>query len=255
MKKSFYLFLVLIMVGLPFTSCKDDNTTESEPIVFETDFSKVALTNALTGGAVEVPSSDGWSAVFAEYPDGSEEFYELNAGLKNLPEPLDQTKKAFLLSGNNHSDALQMFLVKELTGLTPQSKYQVETEVELASKYPDGSVGIGGSPGNSVHLVSKFATLGYTVEKGKSESDNVQLVLKKEENVPESVMNLDLGDVSVPSDQYIYQLISRKKGSSPDVVLSGKDGKLWVIVGTWSGFEGTSSLYYTKIKITLTPKS
>ena len=255
MKKNFYLFLVLMIVGLLFTSCNDDETTESGPIVFETDFNKIASSNTLTGGSDEVAAADGWISVFAEYPDGSVEFYELNAGLKNLPEPLDQTKKAFMLSGNNHSDALQMFLVKELSGLAPQSKYQVETEVELASKYPDGSVGIGGSPGNSVHLVSKFASLGYMLEKGNSESNNIQLVLKKEENVPESVMNIDLGDVSIPSEQYIYQLISRKKGSSPDVVLSDKDGKLWAIVGTWSGFEGVSSLYYTRIKITLTPKS
>jgi hypothetical protein len=232
----------MLAVVLPFTSCNDDETIVPKTVVFETDFNKVANANP----------PDGWSAVFAEYPDGENEFYELNSGIKNLPEPLDQAKKAFMLSGNNHSDALQMWLVKQLSGLAPESKYSIETEVELASKYPDGSVGIGGSPGNSVHLVSKFATQGYTLEKGKTEGENIKLVLKKVEAVPESVMEIDLGDVSINSDQYVYKLITRIKSSDTNVVITDKDGKLWTVVGTWSGFEGISSLYYTRIKLTLT---
>jgi len=241
MNRNLYLILMLAFV-LPFSSCNDEETIESKTVVIETDFNKVATSI----------SPDGWSAVFAEYPDGGNEFYELNSGIKNLPEPLDQTKKAFMLSGNNHSDALQMWLVKQLSGLSPESRYSIETEVELASKYPDGSVGIGGSPGNSVHLVSKFATQGYTLEKGKTEGDNVQLVLKKVEAVLESVMNTDLGDVSITSDQYVYQLINRKKSSESNVVITDNDGKLWAVVGTWSGFEGISTLYYTRIKFILT---
>lgn len=241
MNRNLYLILMLAFV-LPFASCNDEETIESGKVVVETDFNKAATSNPL----------DGWSAVFAEYPDGGNEFYELNSGIKNLPEPLDQTKKAFMLSGNNHSDALQMWLVKQLSGLAPESNYSIETEVELASKYPDGSVGIGGSPGNAVHLVSKFATQGYTLEKGKDLGDNVKLVLKKVEAVPESVLEFELGDVSITSDQYVYQLITRKKSSWSDVVVTDKDGKLWAVVGTWSGFEGTSALYYTRIKITLT---
>ena len=100
---------------------------------------------------------------------------ELRIYLNHLISP----KRHLCFQETNHSDALQMWLVKQLTGLSPESKYSIQTEVELASKYPDGSVGIGGSPGNSVHLVSKFATEGYTLEKGKAEGDNVQLVLKK----------------------------------------------------------------------------
>ncbi|BBE16747.1 hypothetical protein AQPE_0891 [Aquipluma nitroreducens] len=227
---------------LPFASCNDEETIESKTVVLETDFNKVASSNP----------PDGWSAVFAEYPDGKNEFYELNSGIKNLPQPLDQAKKAFMLSGNNHSDALQMWLVKQLSGLSPESKYSIETEIELASKYPGGSVGIGGSPGNAVHLVSKFATQGYTLEKGKTEGDNIQLVLKKVEAVPESVLNIDLGDVAITSDQYVYKLITRKKSSDTNTAVTDKDGKLWAIVGTWSGFEGISTLYYTRIKFTLT---
>jgi len=247
-----YFLLMMLAVVLPFTSCNDDETADPKTVVFETDFNKVASEKMTMSTEDAIPATDGWNAVFAEYPDGEQDFYELASGIKNFPEPLDQTKKAFMLSGNNHSDALQMWLVKQLSGLAANAKYTVETEVELASKYPDGSVGIGGSPGNSVHLVSKFATDGYTLEKGKTEGDNIKLILKKVESVPESVMEVELGDVSIISDQYVYKLITRKKSSSPDVVVTDNAGKVWAVVGTWSGFEGISTLYYTRIKITLT---
>jgi hypothetical protein len=140
-----------------------------------------------------------------------------------------------------------MYVSKQLTGLSPNTNYAVETEVDLASQYPSGSVGIGGSPGNSVHLVSKFSTLGYTLAPGENEQDNVKLVLNKQG----SFLEQDLGDISIPSDQYVYQLITRKKSSASQVVKSDPSGKLWAIVGTWSGFEGITTLYYTRIKITL----
>ena len=210
MNRNLYLILMLAFV-VPFTSCNDEETSDPQTVVFETDFNKVALTSGTLVEYDGILANDGWSAIFAEYPDGENEFYELNSGIKNLPQPLDQAKKAFMLSGNNHSDALQMWLVKQLSGLSPESKYSIETEIELASKYPGGSVGIGGSPGNAVHLVSKFATQGYTLEKGKTEGDNIQLVLKKVEAVPESVLNIDLGDVAITSEPVCLQANYPKK--------------------------------------------
>ena len=238
MKKNFYLFLILLSTSLQFVSCTDEEVVDSTAtVVHETEFN---------GGI------NGWSAVFAEYPKEDSAFYELRAGIEPLPAPLDQTKKSFMLSGNNHSDALRMFLSKQLTGLAPSANYSVETEVELASMYPETSFGIGGSPGKAVHLVAKFATAGYTLKEGEERYDNVELILNKVPSVPESVLEIDLGDVSIPSEEFVYQLISRKKASASNVVKSDAQGRLWAIVGTWSGFEGISTLYYTKIKITLT---
>lgn len=242
----------MLAVATAFVSCNDEDNADQNSVVFETDFNNVASNKITLGTDDAVPTVDGWSAVFAEYPEGEQAFYELESGLKNLPEPLDQAKKAFMLSGNNHSDALQMWLVKQLSGLEANSKYKVEVELELASKYPDGSVGIGGSPGNSVHLVSKFAAEGYTLEKGSDKGDNVKLTLKKAAGVPESVLEFELGDVSTNIDQYVYRLINRKKSSDAKVVSTDSQGKLWAVIGTWSGFEGISTLYYIRIKMVFT---
>lgn len=243
------IFTLFFLLALAFSSCDNDDT-KVQSVVFETDFNSIAATHKSAVIATENLNADGWSPVFAEYPDGEGTFYELASGLKNLPEPLDQTKKGFMLSGNNHSDALQMFLMKQLTGLEAKTKYTVETEVDLASKYPDGSVGIGGSPGNAVHLVSKFAMNGFSLDNVKG--DNIKLVTKKEEGNPLSTIELELGDVSLASEEYVYKLISRNKSSDSNVVMTDQNGKLWVVVGTWSGFEGITTLYYTRIKITLT---
>ncbi len=242
---------ILIMLLLALVSCNKD---EKDPIVFtfETDFNKIAVSSGTSVESDGILKNDGWNAIFAEYPEGEDVFYELTSGLANLPGPLDQTRKAFMLSGNNHSDALQMFLVKQLSGLMPNTSYAVENQVELASKYPEGSVGIGGSPGNAVHLVSKFSRNGYSLEKSKG--SNIQFVISKAENIPESYLDLELGDVSIKSEEYVYQLISRSVSSGTSVVKTDNNGRLWAVIGTWSGFEGITSLYYTKIKITLTHK-
>lgn len=233
MKRNLYLLLLMMPLAFSFPSCDDEEVTEPKAtVVKETNFNQGA---------------DGWTAVYAEFPNNDTLFYELEYGIRPLPAPLDTLKKGFMLSGNNHSDALQMYVAKQLSGLTPNANYSIETEVELASMYPNGSVGIGGSPGNAVHLVAKFASLGFTLEPGKDEHDNVKLVLNKQGTVLEQ----DLGDVSIPSEQYVYQLINRKKSSVSQMVKSDQNGKLWAVVGTWSGFEGITTLYYTKIKITL----
>ena len=67
-----------------------------------------------------------------------------------------------------------------------------------------------------------------------------------------STIELELGDVSLASEEYVYKLIRRNKSSDSNVVMTDQNGKLWVVVGTWSGFEGITTLYYTRIKITLT---
>lgn len=234
MNGNIYVLVLLMSLAFSLASCNDEEVTDPKAtIVKETDFNQ---------------GVDGWTAIYAEFPQKDTVFYELEYGIQSLPAPLDTTQKSFMLSGNNHSDALQMYVAKQLTGLTHNTSYVVETEVELASMYPSGSVGIGGSPGNAVHLVSKFSTLGYTLQPGENEQDNVTLVMNKQG----SMLEQELGDVSITSDQYVYQLISRKKSSAPQVVKSDQDGKLWAVVGTWSGFEGITTLYYTKIKITLT---
>ena len=54
------------------------------------------------------------------------------------------------ISGNNHSDDLFMYYKRRIGSLRPGGVYAITFDVEFASMYPDGSIGIGGSPANSV---------------------------------------------------------------------------------------------------------
>ena len=56
-------------------------------------------------------SEEGWKADFVDLPANAEDsgFYELKYSYTNLPANLD-ARKAIMLSGNNHSDDLFMFI-------------------------------------------------------------------------------------------------------------------------------------------------
>ncbi len=218
----------VILISLVWISCEED---ERDNLVFEQNFNS---------------GKGRWEAVFAEYPPDQTDFYELDSGIKTLPEPLDQNKSGFMLSGNNHSDALQMFLVKKIEGLDSTATYEVNVKAELASQYPDGSVGAGGSPANAVHLVAHACGGGYELIEG--ESGNVQIEFDKESY---GYTQIEMGDIAIPEDHDNYEMIQRE-GNSTQAIRPNNKGEIWMLIGTWSGFEGITTLYYTSFKITFT---
>lgn len=233
--KGKYLFFAAGLVAMTFfSSCdKDDSGLE-----------KLTLTETFESGA------NGWEALFGSYPEGEEEFYDLGSGIKELPEPLDQSKKAFMLTGNNHSDALRMFMVKQIGGFVPGASYQLNVSLKLASMYPSSGVGIGGSPGSAVHIVAFAAAKGYQKKytDGKEDSGYYEIEIIKDENDDKAQSTVDLGTVGIDGDEYVYKLINRQS-EEPLICKADENGKIWIIVGTWSGFEGITTLYYDELKI------
>lgn len=197
-------------------------------------------------------SQDDWQGDFSDLPANDQDsvFYELKFAYTDLPANLG-SRKSIMLSGNNHSDDLFMFIKRKITGLAPNTSYTLVFEVELASNAPKGSVGIGGSPGESVFLKA-----------GASEIEPVKIVQSNQ-----YVLNVDkgnqgtsgsnsitLGDIAIQSSSSSpeYALISRSNGYSsgpPFIAQSNSSGELWLFVGTESGFEGTTTVYYTKVNI------
>jgi hypothetical protein len=57
--------------------------------------------------------------------------------------------------------------------------------------------------------------------------------------------------VGIPGEDFIYTLIERDNFQQPVTVRSDANGNLWIVVGTDSGFEGTSTLYYNEIEVRL----
>jgi len=193
----------------------------------------------------------GWSSGFSDYPVGQERFFELDDGYRPLPPPLDSMGSALYISGNNHSGDLFMFYRGKVGGLEAGRTYRVSFSVEFATSVPQGCVGIGGAPGESVYVkggasevepmaVSAGGYYRMNIDKGEQSSGGANAVV--------------LGDVanSQPCGAGAPQWELKKvSGGGAVEVTADAEGSLWLFVGTDSGFEGTSSLYYTSVRAIL----
>lgn len=202
----------------------------------------------------------GWVPGFAEYSLDSLETYELRAGMARLPQELGSKQRGLMIQGMNRSDDLFMYLAKRVgreVGLVPNQKYELKYEVKFASDAAAGSFGIGGSPAESVFFkVGAFpwrpkAYLGtgaesrfmlFNVDKGAQSNSGYYM----------SVAG-DIANGRDPDLEPQYASVSRVHVHSEYISTSAK-ARLWLLVGTDSGYEGITRLYYQNIKVTLTPK-
>lgn len=213
----------------------------------DSDGDRTMTTNNFESG------TEGWEGAFADYPIGDD--LELIFERTLLPEPLDRDRYALLLGGTNTSDDLFMFLKREITGLEPGRRYRVDFSAILASKAPQESVGIGGSPGASVFL--KAGAVGFEpmpVEIFDDTFENgfyrVNFEKGNQSEIGEDAVSM--GTVGHDGSEFIYQLIERSS-AEPIEVTSSQTGSIWVWIGTDSGFEGRTELYYDQVTIELTP--
>lgn len=189
----------------------------------------------------------GWTAGFADYPPAA----DLVGDYRPRPANLGGAGSLYI-SGSNHSDDLFMFHKKRVMGLAPNRTYDVVFEIEFASQYPDGSIGIGGSPANSVYLKA-----GSTLV--EPESMPVQgyylMNIDKGNQASEGADTDNLGDIGKPDDgNWDYVLVHRDNKGNPFAFTTDGTGQAWLLFGTDSGFEGTTSLYYTHFKATFIPE-
>jgi hypothetical protein len=153
-----------------------------------------------------------------------------------------------MLSGNNGSDDLFMFIKKKLTGIKPNTVYNVLFNIQLASNAPTGAVGIGGAPGESVILKA-----GVTLSEPLKILDDdlyYRMNIDKGNQLEAGEDMMIIGNIGVAPNTTQYTTIFRNNNSgSPFQFTSDHSGEAWIIVGTDSGFEGKTTLYYTRIDI------
>jgi hypothetical protein len=226
-------FFMLVLCCFAWMSCKDDEE-EIPTHSFSYEFEE---------------GSQGWVGGFADYPaDWDENRFDFRFEHADLPEEVGLESKAMLISGTNISDDLFMFMKKEISGLRPDHEYLLRVEIELASQYPEESVGIGGSPGGSVYLKAG----GSTAEpQAVPENGEIRMNIDKGNQSQRGEQMVVTGTVGIPGEEFTYMLINRDNLQQPVRVRSDASGSLWVIVGTDSGFEGTTTLFYNSIAISL----
>ena len=193
--------------------------------------------------------AEGWMVGFADVPvDYDQSIYELDHAHRPLPDGLEES--GIYVQGHNRSDDLFMFLKRRVEGLRPSAEYRVHASVDLATNVPAGLVGIGGSPGESV-----FVKAGASAVEPVTVVDDNQYLR----------MNIDKGNQSRGGETMTvignvahlgvvdreYRIKTLDNGNMPLTVSADEEGRIWLIVGTDSGFEGLSAFYYSRISYQL----
>jgi len=229
---------------LPITSLAavDNTHIESNIITYKYSFAK----------------KDNYQVSYADYPAGKEDFYSLTSEQDaKLPVEIKTSMRGLKISGNNHSDDLFMYTYKKLTGLQPNTEYHTRFSLELASNARTDSVGVGGSPGSAVSVKIGVVTEqperyidvdGYyrmQLDKGNQSSDGKDMLL--------------LGNVGVETENQTYLLKTLPDRPNDELlekiarytVTSNEKGEAWLILGTDSGYESVSTIFYTNVVVEL----
>ncbi|MGB3542987.1 hypothetical protein [Rubrivirga sp.] len=233
--------LVFALGILAVVGC-DAAAFEAEPVSLQTDFAQ---------------GDDGWVALFTNYPAGEESFYEIDSGNRPVPPPL--AGFGFLLTAMNHSDDINMHVTRQVVGLVPGARYRASFRVTFATNVPSGCLGVGGSPGEGVTVHAAAST-----ERPRVGADGYGLSLASDY---QPVGEFDswyrafgLGDIAngrscdaSPLDES-FMLKTLTSAADHASLTADEAGQAWLLVGTRSGYEATSTLYYTRIEVGLRPE-
>ncbi|MBE0481347.1 MAG: hypothetical protein IBX68_10250 [Dehalococcoidia bacterium] len=202
----------------------------------------------------------GWTAGFAEYKPGMD--MQLGAEMRRLPQELEIDGTGCYLQGMNHSDDLFMFLKLGLgpdEGLASGQAYRVNFTIVFASNAPSGCFGIGGAPGESVFLKAGASPIEpevyldheedyyrVNVDKGDGNSGGGEAAT----TAGHIANGLVCEEVDLQNPPYVSV---ERRHEHKFAVTASPEGELWLLLGTDSGFEGLTAIYYQSITVTLEP--
>jgi hypothetical protein len=203
--------------------------------------------------------AQGFTALFADKPPGEEEFYELDFAHEALPAPL-QARRGLRLSGNNHSDDLAMLVKGTMGGLRPDTLYRLELEMELASDVPAGCAGVGGSPGEGMYMKLGASTQEPLALPSTLPGDGGWLRLNIDYG-QQSTSGANALVVGILSNSYScddsteapWELKTLSTRGQSLRVRSDTQGRIWLVAGSDSAFEGRSDWYITALRARFEP--
>lgn len=196
----------------------------------------------------------GWEPAVADYALGQEESIDFAFGHERLPDPVDNRSGMFL-SSNNASDDVFMFASRLVDGLARNTRYRVDLSITFATNAPPGCVGIGGAPGEAVTV--KAGAVGFRPETVIESGNFVTVNFDKGDQTQSGEDVVAIGDFAqtTPGNCLlpVYRLKTLSIGSAGPIVTSDSSGRVWLVIGTDSGFEGVTKVYFLEGTATLRP--
>jgi hypothetical protein len=201
-----------------------------------------------------------WIGDFCDFTDGTEPertVCRVDALPPSAPKGL--LGKGLQLAATNRSDDLFMFIKRRLSvaeGIRPDTDYQVSFVLDFLSDAPSGCAGIGGPPGEAVFLkagasgqeprvVKVDGYYGLSVDKGEGNNSS-GIAASDAGNIANGIPCCDAQKISpMPFGRLV------RRHTHAHLVRSSANGDLWLLVGTDSGFEDRTTLFYLKIEVHL----
>jgi len=202
-------------------------------------------------------STEGWVGDFADLPiDHLDHGYNVEFSHTEIPVPGGESM-GLLLSGDNHSDDLFMYILRDFDagfGLMPNTKYTVDLSFDMATSAAAGMMGIGGAPGESVYIKAGVVATKPLSKLGTNGQEGYYILNIDKANQSQSGQDMIvLGDATKPEGEGQDDDTFRYKSFSHSFqAVTGEVARLWVVIGSDSGFEGRNQLYYDNIVVAFT---
>lgn len=201
-------------------------------------------------------TNTGWKSGFADYNPLLEVNYGLEGKYTELPTSLGAGRKGYKLSGSNFSDDLFMFITKKFEGLEPNARYDFQFKVSFGTNAQKNCVGVGGAPGESVWIKA-----GASKTEPLPVDDGTGFLLMNIDKGNQAVGGSDaivLGDFANGREcgdsntDYMRKTLRSEPGAFSGV--TAEDGSMWILLGTDSGFEAPTTIYFMNLDVIATKR-
>jgi hypothetical protein len=193
----------------------------------------------------------GWLGADADYgPDTAPT--DVISETRFLPAPFSGS--GLYSAGTNRSDDLFVYVKTRVDGLAPGTAYRVSARIEFLTDVPQGCIGVGGAPGESVWIVfATAATEPLTVFDGTDYRVN----LDRGNQSTGGTQGIVLGNLANSVTECGPRAWETKTVTTPAPtplgVTADVRGEAWILVGFDSGYEAFSQLYYRRFRVEFTP--
>ncbi|MFD2614149.1 copper amine oxidase N-terminal domain-containing protein [Paenibacillus gansuensis] len=195
---------------------------------------------------------DGWTGGFADLPvDYNKEIYELSFGKEKIPQDAGSVVNYGLkLNGVNRSDDLFMYITRKYDGLRKNTTYIAKLKFDMYTSESGGMIGIGGAPAEAVYIkAGVLSKAPKVIEEKNGDGAYFRMNLDKGNQGTEGPGVKIVGNAVKPdSGKEGFQRVQMTYEAK---VTTNENGELHLLIGSDSGYEGRTTLYFDNIHFTL----